>query len=142
MYANNKSIVLPSGEIVFARDPIIPDCHFYWSEATHSLTRIPKNIVIEGNIYKAACEMEKIRKILGNFPLQIHSWYRNEAANKQTPKSATNSRHLHGDGIDFSCKLLSPDVIFNKLNSQHIHGGLAKYKTHIHIDFRGRKARW
>lgn len=142
MYANDKSIVLPSGEVVFGSETIIPDGNFQWKEATHNLTRIPKNISIEGNIYKAAHEIEKVRKILGNEPIIIESWLRDWAANSKIPGAASSSRHLFGDGIDFRCLHLSPKQIYVALEKWHLKGGLAVYKSHVHIDWRGVKARW
>ncbi len=142
MFANGKSIILPSGEVVFGDETIIPDGHFQWKEVTHNQTRIPKNISIEGRIYKTAHELEKIRKILGNKPIKITSWYRDKIANDKTPGAASASRHLYGDGVDFCCFHMSPREIYAELDKWHKTGGLAVYKTHVHIDFRGVRARW
>ena len=142
MYGSNKSIILPSGEVIFGQETVIPDGHFKWYEVTSNQTRIPKNIAIEGRIYKTAHELEKVRRILGNKPILIHSWYRDETANMRVPGAAHNSRHLFGDGVDFSCSHLSPKQIYAELNKWHQNGGLAVYLKHVHIDWRGTKARW
>ena len=138
----NKSITLPSGEVVFGSETIIPDGHFNWNEATFNLKRIPSDISIEGNIYRIAHELEKMRTILGRKPIIIHSWYRDRFANSNLVNAASNSRHLHGDAVDFSCSHISLENAYIILDSWHQKGGLSLYKKHIHIDWRGKKARW
>ena len=142
MSANNKSITLPSGEVVFGEENICPDGHFIWNEALNGLTRVPPNITVEGRIYKTAFELEKVRRILGGEPLIITSWYRDRAANDKIPNSAPNSRHLFGDGVDFKCSHISPRQIYRALDSWHQKGGLAVYQYHVHIDWRGFRSRW
>ena len=138
----DRSIALPSGEVVFGLETIIPDGHFNWNEATFGLKRVPPNLTIEGNIYRIAHELEKMRIILGKKPIIIHSWYRTKDANSNLPNSASDSRHLYGDAVDFSCSHMSLRNAYLILESWHQKGGLSLYKTHIHIDWRGKKVRW
>lgn len=136
-----KTVLLPTGDRVYSYENIIPDGHFTWNEATKGLTRIPKDIVVVKNIYKAAKQMELVRELLGNQPIIINSWYRDPITNKKVG-GASHSRHLFGDGIDFRCNHLSPSQIFSRLSNWHNCGGLSTYKSHVHIDFRGYYCRW
>lgn len=136
-----KSIELPSGEVVSQYELIIPDGNFSWDEATKGFTRIPSNISIESRIYKAAKMMEWVRTQLGGHPIHISSWYRPPAINSSVGGSI-KSRHLYGDGVDFYCTHIKPWTIYNKINREWDKGGLHAYKTFVHIDCRGYKARW
>jgi len=142
MYANNRTLTLPSGEVVWGGQQIIPDGHFFWGEALHSLTRIPANIAIESRIVRTAYSLERVRELLGGKPMLIHSWYRDRATNERLGVAAKDSRHLYGDAIDFSCRHISLRDIYSLLSKLHQSGGLALYPAHIHLDFRGVKARW
>lgn len=135
------SIELPSGEVVFGFQPIIKNGNFTWNEATKNLTRKPHSLAVERRIITTAREMQKIRMMLDNYPLKIHSWYRPETENSRVGGSK-NSRHLFGDGVDFSCKQLRPMSIYLILNNLHTKGGLKAYNSFVHIDWRGYFARW
>lgn len=136
-----KSVILPSGEKVFSYEKIILDGHFTWNEATEGLTRLPKDIDTEKRIFLAAKQMEKVRLWLGEKPIIVSSWMRDEIANRKAG-GAKNSRHLYGDALDFYCHHLTPQEIFKLLNHRHQIGGLSAYKSHVHIDFRGYCCRW
>lgn len=138
---SNKILELPSGRLVMAAMPIISGGHFDWGEATHKLKRQPATLPIEINIEKAAYELEKVRELLGNQPIFITSWYRPKKENKLAGGSQF-SRHLYGDGVDFYCSHIGLKKAYQILNKEHLKGGLARYRSHIHIDFRGTKARW
>lgn len=103
--------------------------HFTWYEAVHSqtaerhkITNIPSQAE-ENNIYYCAAQMEHIRTILGNNPIIVTSWYRNEKTNRLVGGSP-NSAHLQGLAVDFSvkgqeaywsCSIL--ESAFNTMNS-------------------------
>lgn len=137
-------MILPSGKKVFFVDLIIPNGNFTWKEALWSDTagyaQEPANLVIEQNIIRAAQEMQKIREILGNFPLTVTSWYRNPIVNKLVG-GEINSVHTKGLAVDFVHPVYSPLQIHAKLNDQHS-GGMGTYKNFTHIDWRGYKVRW
>lgn len=136
-----KSITLPSSEVVFGTELIIPDGHFNWNEATKNLKIRPVQIAVETNIYEAAKMMEQVRYELGSFPLHVTSWYRNYDHNRKVGGSS-KSLHLQGRAVDFYCLYLTPKEIFNILDKKWDKGGLSAYKSHVHIDCRGYKARW
>jgi len=85
-----------------------------------------------------------------NKPLIINSGYRCESHNKKIG-GATHSRHVVGDAVDFTIKdFKTKDVfeyIIKKYNNEPL--GLAisinpnnEYSGFIHLDTRGKKARW
>lgn len=137
----SKTIKLPSGEFVQTYELILPDGHFTWLEVTKDGTRIPETIEIEKSIYEAAKMMEWVRYELGSYPLHVTSWYRPPNVNRSVG-GVSNSRHLFGDGVDFFCNHLTPNSIYNRLKNKWKSGGLHAYKTFVHIDKRGHKARW
>lgn len=136
-----KSMILPSGEMVFGSEQIIPDGHFTWNEVTKNMTRIIGDISTEQRVYRAAHRMEQVRKILGGEPIIVNSWYRDVVSNARIG-GAPDSRHLYGDALDFRHMLLNPKQVYSILDEWLKDGGLSAYKSHVHIDFRGIKARW
>lgn len=133
--------LLCNGEIIRFNDSIIPNGNFKWYEATKNLLMLPENIDQVKRVIFAAHNMEHIRKLLGNQPVYVNSWIRTKRHN-QNVGGASNSRHLFGDALDIWLPNMSPVYIYQKLDSKHSNGGLGLYKTHVHIDFRGHKARW
>ena len=135
---------LPSGKIINLTDPIVPGGNFSWHEALWSNTagyhQEPGSLLIEQNIIRTAQEMQKIRKLLGDRPIRVNSWYRNPAVN-QLVGGEPNSVHLKGLAVDFVHPVYSPLQIRAKLDAQH-GGGLGTYATFTHIDWRGHRARW
>jgi hypothetical protein len=80
----------------------------------------------------AVVSLQALRDEVG--AINVNSGYRSPAYNAATPGSATNSRHMFGDGFD-----LDPlDVGLGTLESAcTAHGGaLVEYTTHVHCDFR------
>lgn len=143
---------LPSGKIVYSSTSIYPTSNFTWGEVTKGCTRPIEDLVIDRKLVKTALEIEKtiiytakkldsIRRLLGNRPIHINSWYRPSTINRRVG-GAKYSRHLYGDGVDIRSDYLSPKQIHSKLKSIHIEGGLGLYFSFIHLDFRGYKARW
>lgn len=116
--------------------------HFYWYEAIKPNDIFPNDSEIIENIVDTASQLEQYRTYLGNRAIIITSWYRNPQRNKRV-KGAKNSRHLYGDAVDFYCLHLSTFQIYELLDKYHgDKGGLGLYKQHVHIDFRGHRARW
>lgn len=137
----SELITLPSGEIVQTYELVLPDGHFTWSEVTKNGARIPNTIEVEKRIYEAAKMMEWVRYELGSYPLYVTSWFRPDDVNRRVG-GVSNSRHIFGDGVDFRCNHLNPNVIYKKLKDSWSDGGLHAYKSFVHIDKRGYKARW
>lgn len=141
---------LPSGNIVYASTPIYPGSNFTWGEATKNCRRELENLTINGihilsaiqieaQIVRAARELDAVRESLGGRPLHVNSWYRPPAINRRVGGSKY-SRHQYGDAVDIRSNYLTPNAIFAKL--RHHQGGLSRYYSFVHIDWRGQKARW
>lgn len=82
--------------------------HFSWYEATYSSTAAALGISNEPTsaaskgILKAAISMEEVRKVLGDNPVLISSWFRNPQVNAAVGGSPFSS-HLTGLAVDFTC---------------------------------------
>jgi len=80
----------------------------------------------------AVVSLQSLRDEVG--AINVNSGYRSPAYNAATPGSATNSRHMFGDGFD-----LGPlEVGLGTLETAcvDIGGALVEYTTHVHCDFR------
>lgn len=138
--AESGSIILPGKGKVNLKDPIIPNGHFNWGEATRYGERIPDTEEKVGRIIVIARSMEEIRAYFGNKPIDVSSWYRPEGVNSETPGAASDSRHLYGDAVDFKVRGVSASEVYAKLNT-FWDGGLGRYKRFTHAD-RGNNRRW
>lgn len=143
-------MLLTSNNKVSSFTPIYPGSNFTWGEATKNCTRHLQDLVIDGilvctasqieaNIIETAVALDRIREIFGNKPIHINSWYRPSHINSRVGGSK-HSRHQYGDAVDIRSNYFSPSEIFNKLRDHQ--GGLGKYYSFVHIDWRGYKARW
>lgn len=145
-------MLLPSGRTVQPTTPIYPTSNFTWSEATKKCTRHIQELVIgdkiiinahqiEAKIVETARELDICRSILGDRPLWVNSWYRPPHINARVG-GARYSRHLFGDGVDIRSDYLSSAQIYRLLDKVHVEGGLGRYHSFVHIDWRGEIARW
>ncbi len=144
---------LPSGQLVDQETPIYPGSFFTWGEATKNLARPLEDLVINNNlilhadlieqkIIATAEYMDKVRRVLGDRPLRINSWYRPPHINRQVGGSLY-SRHQFGDAVDFVSDYFSPAKIYRLLDNWHGDlGGLGRYYSFSHLDLRGKGARW
>ena len=141
---------LPSQKIVYASTPIYEGSNFTWGEATKNCTREIEDLIIDGvfilsalqieaRIVSTAKSLDEVRCMLGGRPLLVNSWYRPPVENKRVGGSKY-SRHQYGDAVDIRSYYLKPREIFGKLK-RHV-GGLGKYRSFVHIDWRGHRARW
>lgn len=72
-------------------------------------------------------------------PIKITSGYRCKAHNATIPGAAKDSTHLQGEAAD----ILVPDefhAIVDKLVGNR--GGVGFYRNRLHVDVRGKRARW
>ena len=94
-------ILLPgfSSTRFYLNDPILPKGNFTWSEATKGGSRIPESKQIVSNIVRIARELEEVRKLFGNRPVIVVSWYRDPVSNRRVG-GATRSQHLQGNAAD------------------------------------------
>lgn len=80
----------------------------------------------------AIVSLQALRDEVG--AINVNSGYRSPAYNAATPGSATNSRHMFGDGFDLGPLEVSLGTLENACTA---HGGaLVQYTTHVHCDFR------
>ncbi|MGD1908303.1 MAG: D-Ala-D-Ala carboxypeptidase family metallohydrolase [Leptolyngbyaceae cyanobacterium] len=128
--------------VYYTNNPIITGGNFTWGEATHGGTRIPVSASVVYGMIRVAKAMEEIRRIVGNRPIGINSWYRDPVTNARVG-GASMSRHLVGDATDFVVSGYHPYDIFDKLDRWWgSRGGLASSTVFTHIDVRGFRARW
>ena len=90
--------------------------------------------------------LEIVRAITGK-TMTIVSGYRTPAYNRKTKGAAPRSKHMQGIAADFKLEGISPRRLFPILDRfQRMgvlpKGGLHAYPTFVHIDIRGRIARW
>jgi zinc D-Ala-D-Ala carboxypeptidase len=145
-------MLLTNGKRVNISTPIYPNSHFSWGEATDNCSRPLQDLIInhkliisarqiEQNIVATAAQLDEMRSLLGNRPLKVNSWYRPQHINHQVG-GTKDSRHLFGDAVDIKSDYLSPQAIYKLLNKIHMYGGLGRYHSFVHIDFRGEITRW
>jgi Peptidase M15 len=126
----------------YASQPIIPNGHFTWGEATHGGTRQVENADVVDGILRIAKALEEVRTKLGDRPMHINSWYRDPATNRAVG-GASQSRHMWGDAVDFVVDGIHPYDVYDKLDGWWgDRGGLASATVFTHLDARGYAARW
>jgi uncharacterized protein YcbK (DUF882 family) len=141
---------LPSGKFVYSSTPIYPGSNFTWGEVTKNCTRHIQDLIIDNVFIKSALQIEitiietakkldQIREQFGSRPIYVNSWYRPSHINTRVGGSKF-SRHQFGDAVDIRSNYLSPSEVKDRLND-HV-GGLSSYYGFVHIDWRGKKARW
>lgn len=138
-----RSIKLPTGELVFLEDPILPGGHFSWAEATKGWSRPLTTEAMVSHVRAVAKTLEGVRKAFGGLPVTVTSWYRDPAANKACGGSS-KSRHLTGGAVDFYIKGISEKRVFDYLERSGYSGGLAiKPGVFTHVDdWMGSYRRW
>ena len=143
---------LPSGNQVFRDTPIYAGSNFTWGEATKGCRRHIEDLYIdykliatarsiEERIIATAVELDIYRSLLGSRPIKVNSWYRPQEENARVGGSKW-SRHQYGDAVDIRSNYLSSYQIYKLLDRKHSCGGLGKYYSFCHVDFRGKRARW
>jgi uncharacterized protein YcbK (DUF882 family) len=104
---------------------------------------MPANVV--KNITELAKNLQVIRDEI-NAPIQIISGYRSPEHNAKV-KGAKNSQHIFGLAVDIRVGILTPKevkaVIEKLITEKKIkEGGIGLYRTWVHYDIRGTRARW
>ena len=118
--------------------------HFYWSEAAcKDGTEVPSEY--RENVEDVSNDMEIVRKVLGNYPIEPNSWYRTVSYNKKIG-GAPASQHLEGKAIDFGLRQYDPIELFSVLNTLMDYGiisqgGLFLYDWGVHYDIRVNRVR-
>lgn len=111
--------------------------------ASHDGTPVPKNLL--GNAKELAEQLQVLRHHLKK-PILINSAYRSPKHNKNVGGSP-NSQHLKAKAADIRVPGVSPLELFQTIEKliqkgKMKQGGLGLYKTFVHYDTRGKKARW
>lgn len=98
------------------------------------------------NVLELALNLQVIRGALRK-PININSSYRTEKHNKSVGGKEKTSQHLFAKAADIRSDGKTPQEIYNLierliLEGKVKEGGLGLYKTFVHYDIRGTKARW
>jgi uncharacterized protein YcbK (DUF882 family) len=118
--------------------------NFYLSEFDcHDGTHVPQKLI--PNVQELADNIQVLRDYLGE-ALHVLSGYRTPRYNKEVGGVA-NSQHPKGKASDLTTKNKTPKqlhAIIEKLikEGKMKQGGLGLYKSFVHYDTRGTKARW
>lgn len=118
--------------------------HFNISEfACKDGTQVPYNLI--DTITELAKNLEVLREYLG-VPIIINSAFRNYTYNRKIG-SNDNSQHPKCTASDIRTAKYSPEEIQQAIEKlieegKMKEGGLGIYKSFIHYDIRGTKARW
>jgi zinc D-Ala-D-Ala carboxypeptidase len=86
----------------------LEELSFSETAARFGLENIPDAITAE-NLERIAAFMEKIRTLLGNRPIVVHSGYRSPQVNKAVGGAIT-SAHCQGLACDFACPTFGTPV--------------------------------
>jgi uncharacterized protein YcbK (DUF882 family) len=100
---------------------------------------------VKANIITLAKNLQVLRDEVKR-PITISSGYRSSEHNASVG-GARNSRHILGDAADIKVQGMTPrqvaDVIERLIkDGRMLEGGLGVYRTWVHYDCRGTKARW
>ncbi|UJR82738.1 glycoside hydrolase family protein [Sandaracinus amylolyticus] len=100
---------------------------------------------LRGNVQLLMAQLEVLRAEVGA-PITITSGYRSPEHNKKVG-GAKKSQHLCGIAADIKVKGMTPKEVHAKIEEliaagRMKQGGLGLYKTFVHYDIRGKKARW
>jgi len=120
--------------------------HFQLSEfACKDGTPVPEKYY--DNVWVLMQNLQVIRDYFGK-PITINSGYRTEKHNASPKiKGSKNSQHLLAKASDIVVKGVSPLEVYQAIEKlieqgKVKQGGLGLYKTFVHYDVRGVKARW
>lgn len=94
------------------------------------------------NLQKLMNMLEEIRSAVGNRAIFIHSGYRTVSHNNKCG-GAKKSQHLTASAADIKVSGMKPSDVYaicDRLVGSR--GGVGKYSTFVHVDVRGKRARW
>lgn len=106
-------------------------------------SEVPSELI--PNVQRLSTNLQVIRDFI-HCPITVLSGYRSPSHNKRVG-GAKNSQHLKAKASDLRASKYSPkelyDIIEDLIEKGAIsQGGLGLYKTFVHYDIRGTKARW
>jgi len=97
------------------------------------------------NLTELAKNLEVLRKHIGQ-PIRVTSGFRSREHNRKIG-GAVNSFHVLGMASDIQVSKMTPEQVAKAIElliaeGKMKEGGLGIYRTWVHYDFRGTKARW
>lgn len=129
--------------------------HFWWHEFDcHDGTPVPDEY--RPNVLRLCTDLLEPLRVIAGQPLLIISGYRTPDWNQQIG-GRNRSQHLQGMAADIAWRRAWPLPVLGRIESvfavgQYVdgmmndgrlpQGGLGYYPTFLHVDLRGRKARW
>jgi uncharacterized protein YcbK (DUF882 family) len=119
--------------------------HFHLDEfACRDGTPVPCELV--ENVRLLAENLEVLRAALGGAPIRITSGYRTPDYNRRVG-GVKKSQHLIGKAADIVVANVDPPFVYRQAQrlikaGEMMKGGLGLYRTFVHVDIRGRNARW
>lgn len=86
--------------------------------------------------------LQQLRDYVGS-PIYVNCGYRCLEHNREIGSKDT-SQHVLGKGADIKSKVLTPKQLARAASKipEFNKGGIGLYNTFVHVDVRGRKARW
>jgi len=110
----------------------------------HDGTEVPSYLL--SNVKELAENLQILRDYLDK-PILINSGYRTYDYNSTLPGASPKSQHLEAKAADIvvhGISILDLSKIINKLIEEGTmkEGGVGMYKSFIHYDIRGIRARW
>lgn len=118
--------------------------NFYLSEFNcKDGTVVPAHLI--DNVIELAENLQVLRDYIGK-PIVINSAYRHEAYNSLIG-GVKRSRHVLALASDIRIEGLTPIDIYNAIDTlilrgEMMEGGIGLYRTFVHYDIRGVRARW
>lgn len=102
-------------------------------------------IALKANLVKLAVNLQVLRDYV-KVPISITSGYRSPAHNKKIG-GAKFSQHINATAADIKVVGMTPKQVAEViekliLENRMVQGGIGIYKSWIHYDVRGTKARW
>jgi len=97
------------------------------------------------NVIELASDLQKIRDVAG-CAIHINSAYRSPSHNERIG-GVKNSQHTKGTAADLTSRNHTPKELYDLIEAMILcgdisEGGLGLYKSFVHYDRRGKKARW
>lgn len=92
---------------------------------------------------RLVCALQALRDTVGH-PLTVSSGVRCKVHNMKQKNASRYSKHLLGIAADIKCEELTPVELkrFAEAIPAFAQGGIGIYDWGIHVDVRGRRARW
>ena len=123
--------------------PLISD-HFSWAEATITLQRDPKTGLLlpntpdpqaSGALVHTFQQMERVRALLGDRAITVHSAYRSPLVNAAVGGAKT-SQHMKGEAVDFHVRGLAFVAVATRIAASPLpYDQLIEEGSWIHISF-------